>query len=75
MGVQDALIEAYIHSDIATLDRILADEYTFINDDAGGVATKKQILDSFKSGGDRAITSYKRQGDQVRIYGDVAVLT
>jgi hypothetical protein len=73
--VQDALISAYIHRDTVTLDRILADEYTFINEDAGGVATKRQILDSFKSGGDRQITSYKRQDDKVRIYGDVAILT
>jgi ketosteroid isomerase-like protein len=73
--LQDALIDAYVHHDLASLDRILADEYTFINDDAGGVVNKKQILDSFKSGGDREITSYTRQDDRVRIYGDVAVLT
>jgi hypothetical protein len=73
--VQDALIAAYIHRDTAALDRILADEYTFINDDAGGVVNKKQILDSFRSGGDREITSYIRQDDHVRWYGDVAVLT
>ena len=75
LRIQDTLIEAYINRDVATLDRILADEYTFINDDAGGVANKKQILESFKSGGDRQITSYKRQDDKVRFYGDVAVLT
>jgi len=74
-GAQDALIAAYIHRDTAALDRILADEYTFINDDAGGVANKKQILDGFKAGGDREITSYARRDDQVRMYGDVAVLT
>lgn len=73
--VQDALINAYINRDVAALDRILADEYTFINDDAGGVANKRQILDSFKSGGDRRITSYKRQDDSVRVYGDTAVMT
>jgi ketosteroid isomerase-like protein len=73
--VQNALIAAYIHRDVAAMDRILADEYTFVNDDAGGVANKKQILDSFSSGGDRQIISYNRQGDNVRIYGDVGVLT
>jgi beta-alanine degradation protein BauB len=75
LTLQDALIAAYIHRDTATLDRILADEYTFINDDAGGVVNKKQILDSFKAGGDREITSYTRQDDHVRLYGDVAFLT
>ena len=71
-GVQDALIDAYIHKDIAALDRILADEYTFINDDST-VVNKRQTLDSFKSG-DRQITSYKRDDDRVRIYGDAAVM-
>jgi hypothetical protein len=75
LKLQDALIAAYIHRDAAALDRILADEYTFINDDAGGVVNKRQILDSFKSGGDREITAYTRHDDRVRIYGDVAVLT
>ena len=69
------LIDTYIHRDTTAMGRILADEYTFINDDVGGVATKKQILDSFKSGGDREIISYRRQDDRVRVYGDVAVLT
>jgi hypothetical protein len=71
--VQDALIDAYVHRDIDALDRILADEYTFITDDAT-VVNKRQTLDSFKSG-DRQITSYKRQDDGVRVYGDTAVLT
>ena len=71
--VQDALIDAYVHRDIDELDRILADEYTFINDDAT-VVNKRQTLDSFKSG-DRQIISYKRQDDSVRVYGDTAVMT
>jgi len=75
VGVQDTLIAAYIHRDTAALDHILSDEYPFINDDAEGVVNKKQILDSFRSGGDREITSYLRQDDHVRWYGDVAVLT
>jgi len=72
-SVQDALIDAYVHRDIDALDRILADEYTFINDDAT-VVNKRQTLDSFKSG-DRQITSYKRQDDSLRVYGDTAVMT
>ena len=73
--LQDALIEAYIHRDVVAMDRILASEYTFINDDAGGVVNKKQVLDSFNYGGDRQIISYTREDDNVRVYGDVAVLT
>jgi ketosteroid isomerase-like protein len=74
---QDELIDAYLRRDVGALDRLLAAEYTFVNDDAGGVADKKQkqILASFGSGGDRRITSYRRQDDRVQLYGDVAVLT
>lgn len=72
---QDDLIEAYLRRDVSALDRLLADEYAFVNDDAGGVADKRQILASFGSGGDRKVTSYRRQDDRVRVYGDVAVLT
>jgi quercetin dioxygenase-like cupin family protein len=72
LKLQETLIDGYIHRDIATLDRILADEYTFVMDD-GMVADKRQFLESFKSGGDRQITSYKRQDDKVRIYGDVVL--
>ena len=75
LKLQDALIAAYIRRDTAALDRILADEYTFINDDAGGMVNKRQILDSFQSGRDREITAYIRHDDRVRTYGDVAVLT
>ena len=70
--MQEALIDAYIHRNIAVMDRILADEYTFVTDD-GTVLNKKQTLESFKSGA-RQITSYKRQDDQVHVYGDVAIL-
>jgi len=72
---QDDLIDAYLRRDVGALDRLLADEYTFVNDDSGGLADKQQILASFGSGGDRKITSYRRQDDRVRLYGDVAVLT
>jgi ketosteroid isomerase-like protein len=72
---QDDLIDAYLRRDVGALDRLLADEYTFVNDDPGGVADKQQILTSFGSGGDRKITSYRRQDERVRLYGDVAVLT
>jgi len=43
-------------------------------DDDGFVLTKQQILDEFKSGND-SITSYKRQDDKVRLFGDTAMMT
>jgi len=71
--VQDSLIDAYLRHDYAVLNRVLADDYTYIDGD-GLVLTKQQILDEFNSGDDR-ITSYQRQDDKVRVFGDAAILT
>jgi Domain of unknown function (DUF4440) len=71
--VQDALIDAYLHRDYAVLNRVLADAYTLIDDD-GFVLNKQQILDEFNSGDDK-ISSYKRQDDSVRLFGDAAIMT
>ena len=71
--VQDALIDAYIHRDVAILERILADDYNYIDDD-GLVMNKQQILQEFKSGDDQ-VTSYERQDDKVRVFANVAVMT
>jgi len=72
--VQDALIKAYIQRDAAAINRILADDYTFVLDN-GSVYTKKQILDGFSAGGDRKITSYQRDEESIHVYGDFAVMT
>src|ERR1051326_5071982 len=71
--VQNSLIDAYLHHDYAVLDRVLADDYIFIDDD-GFVLNKQQILDAFNSGDDK-INSYKRQDDRVRLFGDAAIMT
>jgi ketosteroid isomerase-like protein len=71
--VQDALIDAYLHHDYAVLDRVLADDYTYIDDD-GFVLTKQQMVEAFKSDDDR-ITSYKRQDEKVSVFGDTAIMT
>ncbi len=71
--LQADLIQAYIHRDASALDRILADDYTFV-DDRGEVTTKQQVLASFGTGGDRTITSYQIVDPLVRVYGDAAVM-
>lgn len=71
--VQDALIDAYIHRNIDALDHALGDEYTFVADD-GGVMDKAKTIASFKSG-ERQITSYVRDDERVRVYGDTAIMT
>ncbi len=71
--MQIKLIDAYLRNDLTALDCILADEYTF-TDDRGMVLTKKEILDSFKSGA-RRITSYQVSDDKVRVHGNAALMT
>ncbi len=67
------LITAYMNNDAATLNRILADEYTFI-DDAGRFLTKPHIVESFRSR-DHRIARYDISEEAIRVYGDAAVLT
>ena len=71
--VQDDLINAYVHRDINALDRALGDEYKFVADD-GSVMDKAKTIASFKSG-ERQITSYVRDEERVRVYGDTAIMT
>ena len=71
--VQDALVQAYIHRDLAAMNSILADDYIFIGED-GSVSTKPQIIAMFKSG-EQTVTSYDRDSETVRVYGDAAVMT
>jgi ketosteroid isomerase-like protein len=72
--VQDGMIAAYLHKDVAALDRIYADEYAFIRDD-GTVMTKSRTLDGFRSGGRREVLSYRHWDEKVRVNGNLAVIT
>jgi hypothetical protein len=67
------LIQGYMHNEASTLDRVLADEYTFI-DGEGRLLTKPHIVESFRSG-DHHIFSYKMGEETVRVYGTAAVMT
>ncbi len=64
---------ALLKHDIATLDRMTSDDYTFINQ-RGELRTKTEILAGFKSGSfnydARQISDLK-----VRMYGDTAIVT
>ena len=73
LRMQDSLIDAYLHHDYAVLDRVLSDDYTYVDDD-GFVLNKQQILDAFNSEDDK-VNSYKRQDDRVRLFGDTAIVT
>lgn len=67
------LIQGYMHNDAALLDRVLADEYTFI-DDSGRFLTKPHIIESFRSG-DHHVFSYDISEEKVRIYANAAIMT
>ncbi|HMD48377.1 MAG TPA: nuclear transport factor 2 family protein [Bryobacteraceae bacterium] len=64
--------EALLANDLATVDRILAEEWTGI-DYRGATATKEETLAQLRSGESR--NEFVELGDMnVRIYGDTAVV-
>ena len=65
--------QAILRGDVATLDRMTSDDYTFITL-RGELRTKSEILKGFKSG------SFKYESREisdlnVRVYGDTAIVT
>ena len=65
--------QAWAKRDVASYDRILADDYTWTDFD-GIVWTKAQDLETLKSG-EVVNTSYVVDDWKVRVYGDAAVVT
>src|SRR5215468_538442 len=65
--------QAVVHGDVAALDRMTSDDYTFITL-RGELRTKSEILQGFRSGSfhyeSRQISDLK-----VRVYGNTAVVT
>ena len=64
--------DAMVKRDLAALSRILADDWTFI-DDEGTVVTKAQSLANFKSGV-HVVSSAVADEMKVRVYGEAAVV-
>ena len=65
--------EAFAKRDVTTLDDIWADDYTFTNPH-GALLTKKQRLENIRSGHTQ-IESVASEDEDVRVYGDTAVIT
>jgi ketosteroid isomerase-like protein len=62
---------ALVKNDVATLDRLLGEEFSFV-----GGANKAQYLASFKSGStDSVVESAVSTDIQIQVYGSTAVLT
>ena len=72
-SLEEARNQAVLHSDVATLDRMTSDDYTFITL-RGELRTKSDILKGFASGSfhydSRQVSDLK-----VRVYGDTAIVT
>jgi ketosteroid isomerase-like protein len=72
-NLEEARNQAVLHGDAAALDRMTADDYTFITL-RGELRTKSDILQGFRSGSfhyeSRQISDLK-----VRVYGSTAVVT
>ena len=73
MKLENQWNDASVKSDVAFLDRILAEDWTSTDAD-GVVGTKAQSLASLKSGED-VVTSAVADEMKVRVYGDAAVVT
>jgi ketosteroid isomerase-like protein len=72
-ALEEARNQAVLHGDVAALDRMTSDDYTFITL-RGELRSKSDILKGFSSG------SFKYESRQifdlnVRVYGDTAVVT
>ncbi len=72
MQMERQWAEAYARRDIATLDRILSDDYVETTED--GVMDKKQYLAQAKSLGTTS-ESLILDENKMRVYGDTAVST
>src|SRR5215207_5196182 len=66
-------IQAQIHADTVTLNRIYADDFIGVGP-SGSVRTKPQVISDFTSGGLK-FQSITTDDVQVRIYGNTAVET
>jgi ketosteroid isomerase-like protein len=65
-----ALGVAMIHKDVATLDRLVGDDWT-IQSESGTMGTKAGFLDDVRSGA-LVIKSFKLHDVHVRVLGDMA---
>ena len=66
-------IVALTQPDFSTLERMMSDDFTYTHS-TGQVQTKAELLADFKSG-KRVFKSLKQEDVQVRIYGNVAIVT
>jgi ketosteroid isomerase-like protein len=69
----DQYLQGLLNRDVATLDRIWADDLTFINP-RGQLLNKQNRMENIKSGA-TAFESIGRSDERIRTYGQAAVAT
>ena len=72
LQVEREWLLAHLNCDVAELDRLMADEYTQVNDE-GKVVRKAEVIASFESGA-RHWDEARSDELQVRVYGETAVV-
>jgi len=73
LKVEETRLEAFAKGDVATLDRIFADDFAYTNVN-GENHTKEELIADVRSG-NLKYTSMKHSDVHVRIYENTAVLT
>src|SRR5919109_36780 len=71
LRVENEQIQALLQHDVATLDRIMADECVHVESN-GTIRTKAQFIAAFKAG-EFAFDAFTIEENRVRIHGDTAV--
>ncbi len=70
---RDSFYGALKSQDFATLEELYSDQYMLVRSD-GSVLDKQQVLKDLREGG-LTFQSIDLQGEQVRLFGSVAILT
>jgi ketosteroid isomerase-like protein len=73
LQVEEERVQALLHKDLAALDRIMAEE-SIHTESSGKVRTKAQFIAAFKAG-EFAFDAFDVEENNVRIYGETAVVT
>ncbi len=71
-ALTEQLRQAALKGDVATFDKLLADDHISINI-VGGTATKTEVLENFKSGKVK-FEALEFSDMKVRVYGDTALV-
>lgn len=73
-AIEQRLARAWVERDRATIDAILAPEWS-VTDGSGQVLTKQQVMQESFASTDRRVDRMVIDEVKVRLYGDVAVAT